>query len=130
MQAQPLNADQIEQLVAPIALYPDALLAQVLAASTYPAQVAAADQWLRAQGNASPEQIASGADAQTNWDPSIKARTAFPQVLAQMDRNLQWTTNLGANWTKTGGTPVTTGGTVYLTLPAPTHTTFYRLTQP
>jgi hypothetical protein len=42
----------------------------------------------------------------------------------------QWTTNLGANWTKTGGTPVTNGGTVYLTLPAPTHTTFYRLTQP
>lgn len=94
-QAQGLNADQIEQLVAPIALYPDALLAQVLAASTYPAQVAAADQWLMAQGNAPPEQIAAGADAQSNWDPSIKALTAFPQVLEQMARNLQWTTNLG-----------------------------------
>jgi hypothetical protein len=91
---QPLNAAQLEQLVAPIALYPDTLVAQVLAASTYPAQVADADHWLQAQGYASPDQIAAGADAQT-WDPSLKALTAFPQVLAQMDRNLQWTTDLG-----------------------------------
>jgi len=97
-QPQPLSADELQQLVAPIALYPDALLAQILAASTYPAQVAAADQWLRgmqAQGYASPDQIADGADSQSNWDPSVKALTAFPQVLALMDRNLQWTTNLG-----------------------------------
>jgi hypothetical protein len=91
---QPLSAGQLEQLVAPIALYPDALVAQVLAASTYPQQVAAADQWRQAQGNATPDQIAYGADGQ-NWDPSVKALTAFPQVLAQMDRNLQWTTDLG-----------------------------------
>src|ERR1039457_2110904 len=92
--AQPRNAEQLEQLVAPIALYPDTLVAQVLAASTYPAQVVDADHWRQAQGYASPEQIAAGADAQT-WDPSLKALTAFPQVLAQMDRNLQWTTDLG-----------------------------------
>jgi hypothetical protein len=91
---QPLAASQLEQLVAPIALYPDALVAQVLAASTYPQQVADADQWRQAQGNATPDQIAYGADGQ-NWDPSIKALTAFPQVLAQMDRNLQWTSDLG-----------------------------------
>jgi Protein of unknown function (DUF3300) len=91
---QPLDAGQLEQLVAPIALYPDALVAQVLAASTYPQQVADADRWRQAQGYATPDQIASAADAQ-GWDPSVKALTAFPQVLAQMDRNLQWTADLG-----------------------------------
>jgi hypothetical protein len=80
--------------VAPIALYPDTLVAQVLAASTYPVQVVDADRWRQAQGYASPDQIAAGADAQT-WDPSLKVLTAFPQVLAEMDRNLQWTTDLG-----------------------------------
>jgi hypothetical protein len=91
---QALNADQLEQLVAPIALYPDTLVAQVLAASTYPAQVNDADRWLQAQGNASPYQIAGGADVQ-NWDPSVKALTAFPQVLAELDRNQRWTGDLG-----------------------------------
>jgi len=75
-------------------LYPDTLVAQMLAASTYPAQIVDADRWLQAQGNASPYQIAGGADVQ-NWDPSVKALTAFPQVLAEMDRNVQWTTDLG-----------------------------------
>jgi hypothetical protein len=95
---QPLSADQLEQMLAPIALYPDALLAQILAASTYPAQVAAADQWLqqmRAQGYGSADQIAAGANAQTTWDPSIKSLTAFPDVLDMLDHNLQWTTALG-----------------------------------
>jgi hypothetical protein len=91
---QAMNADQLEQLVAPIALYPDTLVAQVLAASTYPAQVQDADRWLQMQGNASPYQIAGGADVQ-NWDPSVKALTAFPQVLEEMDRNIQWTAALG-----------------------------------
>jgi Protein of unknown function (DUF3300) len=93
-QAQGLTADQLEQLVAPIALYPDALVAQVLAASTYPAQVVDADRWRQAQGYASSDDIAAGANLQ-NWDPSLKALTAFPQVLAEMDQNLQWTTALG-----------------------------------
>jgi hypothetical protein len=94
-QMPPLTPDQLTQLVAPIALYPDALVAQILAASTYPAQVAAADQWRRSMGYAPPEQIAAGADAQSNWDPSVKALTAFPQVLTELARNLQWTTALG-----------------------------------
>ncbi len=93
-QMQPLSAQQLEQLVAPIALYPDPLIAQVLTASTYPAQVADADRWRQAQGGAPAEQIAAGADAQ-NWDPSVKALTAFPQVLGEMDRNMRWTTDLG-----------------------------------
>ena len=96
--AQALSAENLEQLLAPIALYPDSLLAQVLAASTYPAQVAVADQWLqqmRAAGYTSSDQIAAGANAQTNWDPSIKALTAFPDVLDLMNHDLEWTTNLG-----------------------------------
>jgi len=95
---QPLSAGDLEQLLAPIALYPDNLLAQVLAAATYPAQVAAADQWvssMRAQGYGSQDQVAAGAQAQTDWDPSVKALTAFPDVLNSMSQNLQWTTALG-----------------------------------
>ncbi len=91
---QPLSAQELEQLVAPIALYPDSLVAQVLTAATYPAQVADADRWRRAQGYASSDQVAAGANAQP-WDPSVKALTAFPQVLAQMNYNLQWATELG-----------------------------------
>ena len=93
-QAQPLTADQLDQLVAPIALYPDALVAQILAAATYPTQVVEADRWRQTQGNAPAAQIAAGAESQ-NWDASVKALTAFPTVLAQMDKNLQWTTDLG-----------------------------------
>jgi len=91
---QPLSAPDLEQLVAPIALYPDSLVAQILAASTYPAQVTDADRWRRAQGYATTDQIAAGANAMP-WDPSVKALTAFPQVLAQMDQNLHWTSELG-----------------------------------
>jgi hypothetical protein len=96
--AQSLSAQDLEQLLAPIALYPDSLLAQILAASTYPAEVAIADQWvqqMRSAGYSSPDQIAAGANAQTNWDPSIKALTAFPDVLDLMNHDLEWTTNLG-----------------------------------
>lgn len=93
-QGQPLSPEELNRMVAPIALYPDALVAQVLAASTYPSEVVEADRWLQAQGNRPPEQIAAAANAQ-NWDPSVKALVAFPSVLAQMDRNIQWTTDLG-----------------------------------
>ncbi len=93
--AQPVSPEQLTQLIAPIALYPDGLVAQILAASTYPAQIAAADQWFRSMGGAPPEEIASAADAQSSWDPSVKALTAFPQVLQWLAGNLQWTTSLG-----------------------------------
>ncbi|HEX5233703.1 MAG TPA: DUF3300 domain-containing protein [Silvibacterium sp.] len=91
---QPLGPDQLDQLVAPLALNPDPLVALMLAASTYPAQVQQADQWRQSQGNAPPDQIAYGANLQA-WDPSVKALTAFPQVLAEMDQNIQWTAALG-----------------------------------
>jgi hypothetical protein len=93
-QAEPLSNDQLDQLVAPVALYPDPLVAQVLAAATYPTQVVEANRWRKAQSSQTAEQLASGADTQ-NWDPSVKALIAFPSVLEQMDRNLQWTTDLG-----------------------------------
>jgi hypothetical protein len=92
--AQPLTPDQLGQLVAPIALYPDALIAQVLAASTYPTEIVDADRWVQSQKDTSPQKIASKVDKQT-WDPSVKALTEFPSVLAQMDKNIDWTTNLG-----------------------------------
>lgn len=91
---QPLTADQLDQLVAPIALYPDALVAQILAASTYPAQVVEADRWIQAQGDVPADQLAEAANGQ-NWDPSVKALVAFPSVLTQMDNNIGWTTDLG-----------------------------------
>lgn len=90
----PLNTEQLQQLVAPIALYPDALVAQVLAAATYPAQVVDADHWRRALGNVPPDQVVDGSNAQS-WDPSVKALTAVPDLLAEMDQNLRWTIALG-----------------------------------
>ena len=93
-QAQALAPEQLEQLVAPIALNPDPLVALMLAAATYPQQVADADRWCQSQGVVAPNQIAYGADLQ-NWDPSVKALTAFPQVLVEMDQNMQWTSALG-----------------------------------
>jgi hypothetical protein len=91
---QGLSPDQLDQLVAPIALYPDALLAQILAASTFPMQITEADRWRQAQPDAPPQAIADGANAQP-WDPSVKALAAFPQVLENLAQNLSWTTELG-----------------------------------
>ena len=91
---QPLPAQQIDQLVAPISLYPDSLVAQVLAASTYPQQVAAAEQFVQQNGNYAPQQLGQMANAQP-WDPSVKALVAFPQVLNDLTQNMSWTTQLG-----------------------------------
>jgi hypothetical protein len=91
----PVSPAQLEQLVAPIALYPDTLVAQILTAATYPAQLVAADQWLRQMQGASQDEIAAGATAQSSWDPSIKALTSVPEVLDMLAGSLQWTTDLG-----------------------------------
>jgi hypothetical protein len=87
--------EQLQQLVAPIALYPDALLAQVLAAATYPVQVVEAERWLQQHTDLPADQVATAADS-ASWDPSIKALTQFPSVLAMLDTNLSWTSALGA----------------------------------
>ena len=86
--------EQLQQLVAPIALYPDSLVAQILAASTFPDQVVEADRWLQEHPEQSGEALAQAADLQP-WDPSVKALVAFPSVLGNMDKNLAWTSSLG-----------------------------------
>jgi len=88
------SAKELRQLVAPIALYPDSLVAQILAASTYPEEVVEADRWVQAHPELKGDQLAQSVDQQ-NWDPSVKALAAFPSVLANMDKNLSWTTSLG-----------------------------------
>ena len=74
---------ELQQLVAPIALYPDGLVAQVLAGSTYPTQVVEAERWIKQNQNLQGDQLARAVDQQP-WDPSIKALTEFPQVLDNM----------------------------------------------
>jgi len=95
-QAQPatLTQDQLQQLVAPIALYPDALVAQILAASAYPTQIVEAERFLQQNPDLKGADLAAAVDKQ-DWDPSVKALTQFPSVLANMDKDLSWTSELG-----------------------------------
>jgi Protein of unknown function (DUF3300) len=93
-QGVPLTADELQQLAAPIALYPDALVAQVLAAATFPDQVAAAESWIQYHSYMTGSTLMAAVDAQP-WDPAIKALSQFPSVLADMATNLTWTSSLG-----------------------------------
>jgi uncharacterized membrane protein YgcG len=93
-QHTPQTADQLQQLVAPIALYPDSLVAQILAAATFPEQVVEADRFVQAHPDLKGDALAQAVDQQP-WDPSVKALTAFPSVLGNMDKNLSWTSSLG-----------------------------------
>ena len=86
--------EQLQQLVAPIALYPDSLVAQILAASTFPEQVVEADRWVQAHLDLKGDALGQAVDQQP-WDPSVKALAAFPSVLGNMDKNLSWTSSLG-----------------------------------
>ncbi|OXI37020.1 DUF3300 domain-containing protein [Burkholderia aenigmatica] len=90
----PPTADQLYQMVAPIALFPDKLVALVLAGATYPDQVTAANNWVMQNPSLKGQALATAADTQP-WDPSVKALTAFPAVLSQMASNPAWTTSLG-----------------------------------
>jgi hypothetical protein len=93
-QRAPQTPEQLQQLVAPIALYPDSLVAQILAASTFPEQVVEADRWVQAHPDLKGEDLARAVDQQS-WDPSVKAITAFPSVLANLDKNISWASSLG-----------------------------------
>jgi Protein of unknown function (DUF3300) len=84
----------LDKLVAPIALYPDSLVAQVLAASAYPTQIVEADRMVRENSTLKGRDLAGAADRQ-DWDPSVKSLVEFPTVLANLDRNLSWTSELG-----------------------------------
>ena len=93
-QAQQLSDEQLQQLVAPIALYPDPLLAQILTASTYPLEVVMAARWSKETPTLKGQDL-ENAMQQQYWDPSVKGLTAVPQVLAMMSDKLDWTQQLG-----------------------------------
>lgn len=97
-ESAPLSQEEFDQLVAPIALYPDALVAQVLAASAYPTEIVEAHRWLQQNSTLKGQALAQAVDQQP-WDPSVKALIQFPAVLAMMDQNLSWTSALGAAYT-------------------------------
>jgi len=90
----PLRQEELEQLLAPIALYPDALLAQVLMASTYPLEIVQAARWLKANPKVTGKAL-EDAMLKQRWDPSVKSLTAMPQVLEMMDAKIDWTQKLG-----------------------------------
>ena len=90
----PPDADALYRMVAPIALYPDKLVAQILAGATYPDQISAAETWLGQNPGLQKTALSNAVNAQS-WDPSVKSLTQFPNVLEQMASNLPWTTALG-----------------------------------
>ena len=85
---------ELDQMLAPIALYPDSLLSQIMMAATYPLEVVEAARWSRANPGLNGDQAVRAAD-QYNWDPSVKSLVAFPQILDTMDDKLDWTQRLG-----------------------------------
>jgi uncharacterized membrane protein YgcG len=89
-----MSPQQLDTLVAPIALYPDPLLSQIMVAATYPAELQQAQQWLAQNPGLSGQQLADAA-RQQNWDPSIQALVVFPDVVAHMTADMRWTTDLG-----------------------------------
>jgi hypothetical protein len=86
--------EELDQMLAPIALYPDSLLAQILVAATYPLQVVQADRWIKQNKNLKGDQLNEALD-KMNWDLSVKALAPFPQVLSMMSEKLDWTQKLG-----------------------------------
>ena len=92
--AQQLPARQLDDLVAPLALYPDSLLGQMLAASTYPVELVEAEQWLDANHQLTGQPMMDAA-RQQNWDPSVQALLAVPYALTTLTQDIHWTTDLG-----------------------------------
>ncbi len=93
-QAAPIPADQLDSLVAPIALYPDPMLAQTLAASTYPLEIIQLQQWL-ARNPGLKDKALADAVAKQPWDPSVQAMAALPDVVKRLADDIQWATDLG-----------------------------------
>ena len=91
---QAFSEQELQQLVAPIALHPDALFAQILMASTYPLEIVAADRWVKANPGLEGKALEDALQGQP-WDPSVKSLTVFPQVLAMMSEKIDWTQKLG-----------------------------------
>jgi uncharacterized membrane protein YgcG len=93
-QGTPMSAQELQSLVAPIALYPDALVAQILSAATFPDQIAVANYWLEQNKDLTGSALGQAVNKQS-WDPSVKALTQFPSVLDKMAQSLSWTSQLG-----------------------------------
>ncbi len=93
-QPAPFKPEELEQIVAPIALYPDALLAQIFMASTYPLEIVQAARWSKEHPEVKGDAVAKEMEKQT-WDPSVKSLVAFPDVLTMMNEKLDWTQKLG-----------------------------------
>ena len=85
---------ELDQMLAPLALYPDSLLSQILMASTYPLEIIEAARWVKAHPTLQGDQAVKATN-QYNWEPSVKSLVAFPNVLAMMDEKLDWTERLG-----------------------------------
>ena len=92
--AAAFTQQQLDQMLAPVALYPDALLAQVLTAATYPLEIVEAARWSQAHPDLAGTDAVAAADAQ-DWDPNVKALLAFPDLLQTMNDQLAWTEQLG-----------------------------------
>jgi len=90
----PMSNEELQSLLAPIALYPDSLVAQILTAATFPDQVAIANYWLEQNKSLTGSALMQAVDKQS-WDPSVKALSEFPSVLDNMAKNLTWTSSLG-----------------------------------
>ena len=93
-QGKTFKQEELDQLLAPIALYPDALIAQILMASTYPLEIVEAARWVKANPNVKDKALQDAMEKLT-WDPSVKSLTALPQVLTMMNEKLDWTQKLG-----------------------------------
>jgi len=91
---KPFKQEELDQLVAPIALYPDSLLAQVLMASTYPLEVVLAGRWVKANQKLKGDDLTTALEKE-DWDPSVKSLVNFPQVLDMMNEKLDWTQKMG-----------------------------------
>jgi hypothetical protein len=92
--AQKLKPEELEQVVAPIALYPDSLLAQIFMASTYPLEIVQAARWSKEHPDVKGDAVAKAVESQ-DWDASVKSLVAFPEVLTMLNEKLEWTVKLG-----------------------------------
>jgi hypothetical protein len=90
----PFRQEELDQMLAPIALYPDSLLSQILMAATYPLEVVQASRWSRANAGTKGQDAVRAVESK-DWDPSVKSLTAFPQILTMMDEKIEWTERLG-----------------------------------
>ena len=91
---KPFKQEELDQLLAPIALYPDSLLAQIFMASTYPLEVVQAGRWVKANKSLKGDALTAALEKE-DWDPSVKSLVNFPQVLDMMNEKLDWTQKLG-----------------------------------